>query len=550
MEVFYGQIKVLIEEHFFLISVLGMIFSGIGVATLKWLISKLFKPETKDAPPASPVSTSTVMYNSQGDQQVTNINPSDSAKVDNVHVGDVKLADTILIKNTFGDPKAEEAYLALVKQVGSLAMSDAEKTTIIQSQQATITRLVEQKSTSKKSDKYDSALAALAKGDPSQADKFLDEALAGFEQEIIKAAELYREKGALWFANDTSKALVSYQRALELAPDNMDAWNSLGHLYQRTGALNKAEEAYLHVLNLADGSEAFQAIAYGNLGVVYQTRGELDKAVMYYEKALAIDEALGHQEDMAIDYGNLGVVYQIRGELDKAVMYYEKALAINEAQGYQEGMANQYSNLGIVYQIRGELDKAVMYYEKALVINEAQSYQEGMAIDYGNLGIVYKTRGELDKAVMYYEKALAIDEALGYQEGMANQYGNLGVVYQIRGELDKAVMYYEKALAIDEALSHQVGIANHYGNLGIVYKTRRELDKAVMYYEKSLAINEALGYQEGMANQYGNLGGVYQISGELDKAVMYYEKALAIFETIGATAQIEQMKHSLEIIKK
>ena len=90
-----------------------------------------------------------------------------------------------------------------------------------------------------------------------------------------------------------------------------------------------------------------------------------------YEKSLGLNEALGRKEGMANQYGNLGIVYQTRGELDRAVEMYEKSLEIEEALGRKEGMASDYGNLGIVYQTRGELDRAVEMYEKSLGLNEA-----------------------------------------------------------------------------------------------------------------------------------------------------------------------------------
>ncbi len=52
-----------------------------------------------------------------------------------------------------------------------------------------------------------------------------------------------------------------------------------------------------------------------------------------YKKALAIDEKLGRQEDMAIHYGNLGNIYQTRGEQDRAEEVYRKALALFKVVG-------------------------------------------------------------------------------------------------------------------------------------------------------------------------------------------------------------------------
>ncbi len=68
---------------------------------------------------------------------------------------------------------------------------------------------------------------------------------------------------------------------------------------------------------------------------------------------------------MASQYGNLGNIYRTRGELDKAEEYYRKALDINKDLGSKEGMAGQYGNLGNIYYIRGELDKACEYAQRA-----------------------------------------------------------------------------------------------------------------------------------------------------------------------------------------
>ena len=47
-----------------------------------------------------------------------------------------------------------------------------------------------------------------------------------------------------------------------------------------------------------------------------------------YQKSLAINEALGCKEGMASDFGNLGNLYQTRGELDRAEEMYQKSLVL------------------------------------------------------------------------------------------------------------------------------------------------------------------------------------------------------------------------------
>ena len=80
--------------------------------------------------------------------------------------------------------------------------------------------------------------------------------------------------------------------------------------------------------------------------------------------------AVGRKESMANAYGNLGLVYGERGDLDKAEEMYLKSLEIEEALGRKEGMASQYGNLGLVYQVRDDLDQAEEVFLKSLALFE------------------------------------------------------------------------------------------------------------------------------------------------------------------------------------
>jgi tetratricopeptide (TPR) repeat protein len=325
-----------------------------------------------------------------------------------------------------------------------------------------------------------------------------------------------------------------FKELIELT-ENYEAINSVGVQSYTWGKLVQAIYAWNHLLEKSKDANniVVGSIAIGNIGNVYRIKGELDKALEYYEKALKINEELGIKEGMAIDLGNIGSVYGIKGELEEALDYYEKALELNEDLGRKEGMVVALGNIGIVYQTRGELEKALEYYEKALELNEDLGRKEGIASQLRNIGIVHETKGELEKALEYYEKALKLDKDLGKREGMAANLGNIGNIYQTRGELEKALEYYEKALKLNEGLGKKEGIAVALGNIGIVYETKGEPEKALEYYERALKLNEDLGRKEGMAKQLRNIGIVYETKEELEKGLEYYRKALRIFNEMG-----------------
>jgi len=144
----------------------------------------------------------------------------------------------------------------------------------------------------------------------------------------------------------------------------------------------------------------------------YSRTGDLDAAFTVLEKWLDISGPESNSPETASAYGNLGNLYRTRGELEDAEEMYLKSLALNEALGSKEGMASAYGNLGILYQIRGELEHTEEMYLKSLAIEQALGRKEGMASDYGNLGNLYKIRGRLEDAEEMYLKSLNLFEEL------------------------------------------------------------------------------------------------------------------------------------------
>ncbi len=282
----------------------------------------------------------------------------------------------------------------------------------------------------------DAMLERLRRGDPEELLEFLDQRVADHESQLI---EHHRERAAVaYVVGDIDRALDSINRILALLPDDLDAINRLGVIFDLRGELSAAETQYRKLLELAPDDDAWRDAAYGNLGVIHHTRGELDEAEKMFRKALTTYEKLGRLEDMASAYANLGLIYQTRGELDEAEVTQRKALAIFEKLGCLKGMASAYGNLGVIHHKRGELDEAEKMHHKSLAIHEKLGYRQNMAVNYGNLGLIHRRQDDLDEAETMLRKALAIDKKLGNREGMARDCANLGLIYRTRGELDEA----------------------------------------------------------------------------------------------------------------
>jgi tetratricopeptide (TPR) repeat protein len=99
------------------------------------------------------------------------------------------------------------------------------------------------------------------------------------------------------------------------------------------------------------------SVVYNGLGVDLEQKGEVDKAIVLYRKALEIEP------DYAQAHYNLGVALAKKGDLDGAIAQYQAALKINP------NYAVVHNNLGVALYQKSRVDEAVFHFQEALRLN-------------------------------------------------------------------------------------------------------------------------------------------------------------------------------------
>lgn len=165
----------------------------------------------------------------------------------------------------------------------------------------------------------------------------------------------------------------------------------------RAGRLDEAEAEHDRVRRALEGkrderSRSMLAVAYHQLGMVAQDRGDLSWAERWYSHSLEIEGSLGNRPGMARSYHQLGMVAQLRGDLSSAGRWYRQSLEILESLGDRPEMARSYHQLGVVAQDRGDLSSAERWYRQSLEIVESLGDRPGMALSYGQLGLLAEAR--------------------------------------------------------------------------------------------------------------------------------------------------------------
>lgn len=127
----------------------------------------------------------------------------------------------------------------------------------------------------------------------------------------------------------------------------------------------------------------------------------------------------------------MGMILQSRGELNKALPFYQKAIALNPKNAYL------HYNIGLIFQNINQFSEAETSYLQTIRLNP----EHGEA--HANLGNLYFTNKQFKKA------QLSLEAAVTYSPNSAHLHAGLGVTYYRLSKLDESVSSLNTALLID-----------------------------------------------------------------------------------------------------
>jgi tetratricopeptide (TPR) repeat protein len=250
------------------------------------------------------------------------------------------------------------------------------------------------------------------------------------------------------------EALASYEKALAISPDHVEALNGRGNAQREVGRLEEALISYDKALTIKPD----YADVACNRGMALQDLKRPEDALASYDRALAINP--NHAEAAC----NRGLALQDLKRPEEALTSYDKALAIKP--DYAEAAFNR----GNALMDLGGPEQALASYDKALKVRS----HDAKALN--NRGAALKKLGRLGEALESYDKALAI------KPDYADALNNRGIALKGLERPGEALESLDKALAIEP--DHTDALYNR----GLTLKELKLLDKALDSFDKALAV--------------------------------------------------------------
>jgi serine phosphatase RsbU (regulator of sigma subunit) len=241
---------------------------------------------------------------------------------------------------------------------------------------------------------------------------------------------------------------------------------------------------------------------------------------------------------------NIGYESDSKGNVFKAIEYYNKALKIREQAKDVKGIAESINNLGTLYNYQNDMPAAISYFIKAIKLYEEVGDKKGASQSLNNVGMAYNNIKDTTKAIDYNIRALHLQEQMGDEPGMANSYSNLGVVYQQMKQTSRAVEYFKRSLAINEKVGNEAGIAEALNNLGDSYLTNNDIKNAELAAGKAIVISKELGFPAVIESGAQTLYRVYLKQHKPDKALEMYQLYIQMRDSTNGIEQVREATSS------
>ncbi len=385
--------------------------------------------------------------------------------------------------------------------------------------------------------------------------------LAGATEEVREcrkqlAQELCARGLSLQERGDNKSALVNFNKAIELAPENAEYYDNRGISFARMGSFEEAIADFKKALQL----EPHEVQRYHNLGAAYTESGDLQQALDSFSQALK------HKPDDAQTYYNLGVVRFKLGDKEGAVADYSRSLELRPLN------AEAYYNRGVIRRVLGDLNGALAdlsevvrlnpkvvdaYIKRGVVrfdikdiegaiedFDRAISLNPQSAEAYYNRAVLRRFKKDLPGSFEDFTQVLQLrpERADAYLKRGALQFEfgeskaaiedfNRAVelrpdtpeIYYNRGNVYRATGFFEKAEAdLKKAVELNPNYYQAHNDLGIVYLKMENSEAAMHHFNKALEIHP--NYPEG----YNNRGYSWFRLGEYPKAIADLTEALQI----------------------
>ena len=260
-------------------------------------------------------------------------------------------------------------------------------------------------------------------------------------------------------AGEYQDAIISFESALKVQPENADALRELANTYVAAGRLDEAEASYKRLIRVRPDDWS----TYKDLGVFYNNVGRLEEAVSNFKRVVDLTP------DNYWGYRNLGGLYLRLKDYRNAEIALRRSIELQPTDA-------AYSNLAVLYYLQGRYVEASENFRKAIELNSNNG------TIWGNLGDAYRwIPGKESEAKDAYRRAIALlEKELSVNPLDVQARANCAMYWSHLGDNERAFA------ELNSALKLKPGDGFVLSRAAIVYEQAKMRDRALAAVEGAI----------------------------------------------------------------
>lgn len=255
-----------------------------------------------------------------------------------------------------------------------------------------------------------------------------DEIVAAEEARLAEAENYVSDGIAYYQAGNDTMAVKSWEKALNIIPEDAEVHNFKGISLHRLGNTDEALKSFKKATTL--NPKYFQA--HNNAGYMLFLKNKYKAAEQEFEQSLShnpkYEPALRNQRLVeSIMLGKLSrEVFEISEETARKDEYIEQIEGYKKVLLIDSTYAKAHNNIAVAYYYEANHDSAYYHLERAIKFKK--EYPEAI----NNLGILYKVNQEYEPAIKLFLKALTL------KPRYIGALTNLSETYYLHNEIENA----------------------------------------------------------------------------------------------------------------
>jgi adenylate cyclase len=332
------------------------------------------------------------------------------------------------------------------------------------------------------------------------------------------------ERAKRLFANE--EAILHFERATELAPDDQEMRLELAELDELVGRYDEALQLYQEVRDSTGNIRAWRGLA-----ATRRKQGAYEEALQIVNDALSTRALRG--ADLVPLWIENSWTLAVSGHYEQAI---DVLLAGLESVGQREDalVGRLLLELTLSETFTGRLAEALEHGLRAHRILEEHGDEVGLAKAMRVVGSVYDKQGRLDEAAETLRQGVELAQRVGSVEELGGCLINLGLVELKRGALDDAIDCDRRAIEEFERVGHGSGRTIGYANLAEKLAAKADYKAALQTAEHALELARSISLSYTIADLTKTIAAIHLQQGDQLGAAARAEEAAALFVEVGA----------------